>query len=383
MLINIPRVYSGGLLSNVYNNQAPLHSSAEQLLSRLFPQDQVSLSANAKLMLSIAKMLGAANGDGPSADRAATWSKLQELANGTARDGVEIWANGADPFGPGVTYAPGTTVLSGASSADVKGYERAVVSGTGGGDALYVMNDAVVAGGAGRADIHGRSSVVLSGGAGGDWIGAGQNSVISGGDGGDILFVGQGSVASGDAGNDVIRAFDSAVIAGGDGHDFIFARNYVAISGGNGSDRIAAGRDALIAGGADPDEIVAGEGSTIEGGAGDDRLYIGDKSRIVFGRGDGKDSVYGFLRGGANADFSRPNAGAVSGFVTNSTIQLRDVNAADITITRQGADLTIAINGSDDQMTIYGYSDKDNLRVEFADGTSAALADLPRQESAV
>jgi hypothetical protein len=371
----------GGLTSfNYYNNQPALHADAKQLLSRLFPQDQVSLSANAKLMLSISEMLKAANNDESSPDQAALWAKLRELSDDAAKQ-IELWAGDADATAAGTQYAAGTLVVTDASATRVKGYERAVVSGTSGGDKITAMNDAVVSGGTGNDYVFARASSVVSGGAGGDWLSAGANSIVSGGEGDDYVHTGaEGVVISGDDGQDIIRSGDRAVIAGGAGHDLIFAKNDAAISAGDGADIVVAGRNAMVSGGAGNDMMTVGANATVEGGAGIDSIYVGHHSTLVFGRGDGQDHIFGYLRSG---DARAINAADTSGFVTDSTIQLRDVNASDVTITRKGDDLTIAINGTEDRMTIHGYSDKDNLQVEFADGTSAALADLPRQESAV
>jgi hypothetical protein len=377
---SINKGYAGGVLPNTFNSQAPVTSGVGELLGRLFPQDQVTLSAAAKLMSSIADVI--AHKTGTAAERNDVWAKLQELSASDASQPFELWANNADPTAPGTTYGADVTQFTAWGGARyVSGYNEAVVAGSGGADKIYAQNDALVSAGDGDDEVYAKSSAVVSGGGGDDFLATGDKTVVSGGDGADQLRVQNDSVISGGNGSDLITAGDNDVISGGAGADWIFAGQNAVVSAGEGFDTITAGQNAMISAGDGADEITAGAGSTVEGGAGNDWIALGHHSTVIFGRGDGQDQISGFLRSSAMLHITT-DPGEVSGYFADSTIQFREgVSVSDLTLTQNGDDLVIGISGTSDQMTIHGYSDKSNLTLAFADGSSVDLASMPRAQA--
>ncbi|MBK8175074.1 MAG: hypothetical protein IPK66_07355 [Rhodospirillales bacterium] len=379
MSTTINSLYPGMVAPNTRNWQTALHPDVSSLLGRLYPQDQVSLSPTAKLMLMVQEQMAKAAGGGaamPSTEE--RWAALQQIAAAAAQ-GTPLWQGG--DVAPASSTADTPTSMTVSAHTFVTGYERAVVTGGSGGDDIQALNDVVISGGVGDDHLYARSSAVLSGGDGRDWLQAGKNAVISGGAGSDHVYVNSNAVVSLDEGDDMVLASgDNCVISGGSGRDRIDVRGANAIvSGGDDEDIIMTGQNAQVSGGTGQDEITTGAGSTVEGGEGNDVLYVAHDSTIVFGRGDGQDRVYGYLRS-AHAGSGGNNYGAASGFVRDSTIAFREgVSASDLAVSEADGNLTIAINGTTDRMTIYGYSDQDNLKLSFADGTTAALASFPRQ----
>ena len=149
-------------------------------------------------------------------------------------------------------------------------------------------------------------------GAGDDHITAyGGNDTIDAGAGNDTIDAG--------AGDDTIDA--------GTGND--------KIDGGEGNDRIDGGNgDDKIRGGKGHDELT--------GGADNDYMEGGDYEADTyhFARGHGKDTVYDWSRGAAEAD----------------TLTFHGAKAKDAVFGREGSDLTIrAYGNADDQVTVQSY----------------------------
>ncbi|MCV4339837.1 calcium-binding protein [Pseudomonas capsici] len=157
------------------------------------------------------------------------------------------------------------------------------------------------------------SDDLIEGGAGDDTLSGGAgNDTLSGGSGADTL--------NGDEGNDLLQ--------GGAGNDILY--------GGNGND--------ILDGGAGNDRL--------DGGAGDDTY--------LFGKGSGQDTIY-------YANESR--AGKLD------TIKLVGLNAADVSVARDGYDLVVRINDTTDSLRVVYHFMSDATagyqidRIEFADGS--------------
>ncbi|WP_241090048.1 calcium-binding protein [Pseudomonas viridiflava] len=155
------------------------------------------------------------------------------------------------------------------------------------------------------------------------------------------------------------------VIAGGGGDDTLNgAAGNDTLSGGTGSDTLNGddGND-LLNGGSGNDVLNGGAGNdVIDGGAGNDRLDGGAGDDIyLFGTGSGQDVIY-------YANEAR--VGKVD------TIQLVDLNAADISISRAGYDLVLRVNGTTDSLRVVYHFLSDATsgyqidRIQFADGNT-------------
>ncbi|WP_122209047.1 calcium-binding protein, partial [Pseudomonas viridiflava] len=135
------------------------------------------------------------------------------------------------------------------------------------------------------------------------------------------------------------------------------------LSGGAGADTLNGndGND-VLQGGADDDVLYGGDGSDVlDGGAGNDRLDGGAGDDIyIFGKGDGQDSIY-------YANETR--AGKMD------TVKLTDLNASDVSVTRDGMDLFIRVNGTTDSLRVIYHFLGDATagyqidRIQFADGS--------------
>ncbi|WP_019742186.1 calcium-binding protein, partial [Pseudomonas savastanoi] len=126
---------------------------------------------------------------------------------------------------------------------------------------------------------------------------AGDDSV-NGGSGNDTLSGGSGAdTLNGEDGNDVLN--------GGDGKDSLY--------GGNGNDQL-------------------------DGGAGNDMLDGGNgDDTYLFGKGSGQDSIYYAYEGRADK---------------LDTVKLIDLNAADVSVRRDGNDLLIRVLGTTDSLRV-------------------------------
>ncbi|MBX8541538.1 calcium-binding protein [Pseudomonas cichorii] len=144
-------------------------------------------------------------------------------------------------------------------------------------------------------------------------------------------------------------------LSGGAGND--------SLSGGSGADTLNGdeGND-LLQGGAGNDILYGGSGNDVlDGGAGNDRLDGGaGDDTYLFGKGSGQDTIY-------YANESR--AGKLD------TIKLVDLNAADVSVARDGYDLVVRINNTTDSLRVVYHFMSDATagyqidRIEFADGS--------------
>ncbi len=149
----------------------------------------------------------------------------------------------------------------------------------------------------------------------------------------------------GTAGNDtMIGTVDADILMGLGGND--------SLSGGAGND--------VLDGGAGNDTLYGGVSGYFSGaGAGNDTY--------VFGRGYGQDAIYDYDSTPGNID----------------TIQLKDLNLADVTIKRDATTFYLSVNGTTDVLKITDWSLGAAYRVEriqFADGSvldGATLAATP------
>ena len=273
-------------------------------------------------------------------------------------------------------------------------------------------------------------------------LGAGGNDVLDGGTGNDILYGGlSGSASTAGAGNDTYifgrgygsdTVYDSDTTPGNldtvrlkdlnpvdvtirrEGSAFVIDVNdsadelRVADWGGGASSRIervefadgsvlegadlvapflgTAANDTLT-GTAEADVLIglsgndvllgAGGNDVLDGGTGNDILYGGlsgsastagaGNDTYIFGRGYGSDTVYDYDTTAGNID----------------TIELKDLNPADVTIRRDSSSFYISINGAADQLRLPDWAQGADYRVErvrFADGSvleGAALTAMP------
>ncbi|WP_327194214.1 calcium-binding protein, partial [Pseudomonas syringae] len=190
----------------------------------------------------------------------------------------------------------------------------------------------------------------LTGYATDDLIDAGAgDDTVSGGAGNDTLVGGSGDdTVSGGAGNDSLAGGSGAdTLNGEEGNDLL--------QGGSGND--------ILNGGAGNDVLDGGAGNDrLDGGAGDDTY--------LFGKGSGQDTIY-------YANESR--VGKVD------TIQLVDLNAADVSVSRDSYDLVIRINGTTDTLRVVYHFMSDATagyqidRIQFADGSAWDLNAIKTQ----
>lgn len=188
----------------------------------------------------------------------------------------------------------------------------------------------------------GNNNDFLSGGAGIDTMtGDAGDDVLIGGDGNDIMHGNaDNDTMSGDGGNDQMWG-DAGVdeIDGGDGDD--------TVSGGDGDDRLygSAGSDQL-AGDLGNDKLDGGDGNdTLSGGDGNDTLTGGTGNDSL--SGDAGDDTYIF-------DASSGSDVIVDSAGTNGIV-FKEVNAANLWITRSGNDLRIGVIGGAPFVTVQGY----------------------------
>ncbi|WP_426112036.1 calcium-binding protein [Pseudomonas sp. DSP3-2-2] len=135
------------------------------------------------------------------------------------------------------------------------------------------------------------------------------------------------------------------------------------LTGGAGADTLNGneGNDVLL-GGADNDSLYGGEGNDVlDGGAGNDRLDGGaGDDTYIFGKGAGQDTIY-------YANETR--AGKLD------TVKLTDLNATDVSVTRDGMDMVIRVNGTTDSLRVMYHFQGDATagyqidRIQFADGS--------------
>lgn len=148
------------------------------------------------------------------------------------------------------------------------------------------------------------------------------------------------------AGDDHITAYGgNDTIHAGAGNDTIEAgAGDDTIDAGTGNDKIDGGEgNDKIDGGDGDDTLYGGKGhDELTGGAGNDHMQGGDyeSDTYHFARGHGKDSVYDWSRGAAEAD----------------TLTFHGAKAKDAVFGREGSDLTIrAYGNADDQVTVQSY----------------------------
>ena len=137
--------------------------------------------------------------------------------------------------------------------------------------------------------------------------------------------------------NDIIHGSEkNDEISGNDGNDTLNGNDgNDTLKGDNGDDKLNGGNgDDTLYGGKGHDELT--------GGAGNDDLQGGDYEADTyhFARGHGKDTVYDWSRGAAEAD----------------TLTFHGAKAKDAVFGREGSDLTIrAYGNADDQVTVRSY----------------------------
>ena len=148
-----------------------------------------------------------------------------------------------------------------------------------------------------------------------------------------------------DAGEDLYGWESHDTIHAGAGNDTIEAgAGDDTIDAGTGNDKIDGGEgNDKIDGGDGDDTLYGGKGhDELTGGAGNDDLQGGDYEADTyhFARGHGKDTVYDWSRGAAEAD----------------TLTFHGAKAKDAVFGREGSDLTIrAYDNADDQVTVRSY----------------------------
>jgi Ca2+-binding RTX toxin-like protein len=333
---------------------------------------------------------------------------------------VADWASGSAFRIERIVFGDGA-VLSGDAL-------NAVIFGTAGDDIVKGTNDADVMYGLGGNDS-------LYGGLGGDTLDGGAgNDTLYGGIGGYSLNSGAGNdtyVYGKGYGNDTIYDYDTTLgnvdtvkLVGLNARDVTIGRDnanwYLTVNatgemlrvadwGGGSAFRIervvfadgsvldgaalaktpfrgTAGNDSLTATAGDDvvyglggnDWLYGGAGNDVlDGGAGDDLLYGGfggynagsgaGNDTYVYGRGYGNDTIYDFDATAGNLD----------------TIQLKDLNAADVTLSRDTSTFYLKVNATGETLRVADWGGGSAFRVErlvFADGTamdSAALWATP------
>ena len=169
--------------------------------------------------------------------------------------------------------------------------------------------------------------------------------------------------------NDVLYGRGGAdILDGGAGRDSLYGETgNDTLRGGAGSDALFGdvGNDALFGQGGN-DSLDGGDGNdTLDGGAGNDTLSGGNGSdTYVFGKGSGNDTINNYAW-----DDTTPNKLDV--------IQLTGLNAADVTLRRDGDDLLIRVNAAADTLRVSAYFSEDAAslagyavqQIRFADAT--------------
>lgn len=289
-----------------------------------------------------------------------------DFFEGNGGNDTMIGGAGEDEFYGGT----GNDVLQGEDGHDL-------LFGDAGDDTLIGgAGDDILMGGEGNDGISaGAGDDLLTGDAGDDALMAGDgNDVLDGGAGNDVLEgeagddalmggSGQDSLHGG-AGSDVISAgADNDQAFGGDGNDTIYGEEGIDnLQGELGNDTIYGGADAdFIDGGLGHDSLYGGEGDDVViGQVGDDMLTGGQGADALAG-GHGEDVLIGgtgddTLDGGDDADMYLATLGDGADVITDSagldTLVLADVEAADVSLSRDGNNLVVAYGAAGDSVTV-------------------------------
>jgi Ca2+-binding RTX toxin-like protein len=163
--------------------------------------------------------------------------------------------------------------------------------------------------------------------------------------------------------NDIIYAF------GGDDSIYGMAGNDT-LYGGAGNDGLVGGIGNDTLNGEAGNDSLTGEAGddTLKGGLGDDGLYGNDGSdTYVYASGDGNDYIW-------------DNDGSATRLLSVDTLKFTNLNAADITVSRNGWQAFVTVNATGETITLehqfndlYSWGDPAAGRIEkflFADGTS-------------
>lgn len=197
----------------------------------------------------------------------------------------------------------------------------------------------------------------------------------------DYVDQGQGQEAT--TGNDNLYGYAAAdTISAGGGDDIVYGyAGDDVIDGGNGVDNLQGGEgNDAIRGGTDSDMLLGGDGNDdLQGGAEGDTIY-GDASNDLLDGGVGNDT----LDGGVGDDVYLFGAGVgtdtIYAYDTTlgkvDTVQLSGLNAANITLRREGNDLLLLVNGASDSLRVSSHFYDDAAggfqidKIQFADGSS-------------
>lgn len=231
-------------------------------------------------------------------------------------------------------------------------------------------------------DNHGDDTIIFKAGYGTDVVSdaAGNNTIELSGlsiddatvyrDGGDLIL----SFSTGDS-LVIKQYFDGAGfqnfsvggtklgdlikdIHGTDNDDWMSGSNDGgALYGGNGNDNLNGGnRNDQLYGETGNDNLYGNDGDDVlDGAGGNDYLSGGNgNDTYIFGKGYGNDSIDDW--GGS------------------STVNFKDINADEITVSHQDANLVVSVNGSSDSLVINGYQwNQGGYTFEFADGTTGTV----------
>lgn len=231
-------------------------------------------------------------------------------------------------------------------------------------------------------DDHGDDTIIFKAGYGTDVVSdaAGNNTIELSGlsiddatvyrDGGDLIL----SFSTGDS-LVIKQYFDGAGfqnfsvggtklgdlikdIHGTDNDDWMSGSNDGgALYGGNGNDNLNGGnRNDQLYGETGNDNLYGNDGDDVlDGAGGNDYLSGGNgNDTYIFGKGYGNDSIDDW--GGS------------------STLNFKDINADEITVSHQDANLVVSVNGSSDSLVINGYQwNQGGYTFEFADGTTGTV----------
>ncbi|WP_269321412.1 putative Ig domain-containing protein [Paracidovorax avenae] len=137
------------------------------------------------------------------------------------------------------------------------------------------------------------------------------------------------------------------------------------VDGGKGDDSLTGDdwKDTLLGGAGDDTLQGKGGDDVLDGGAGNDKIMGGSgRDTVLFGRGDGRDDYYAGAAAQGSGDVLRLKEG---------------VALSDLVLLRAQDDLVVRIAGGTDQLIAYSaFSTQALDRLEFADGSVVALADL-------
>ena len=137
--------------------------------------------------------------------------------------------------------------------------------------------------------------------------------------------------------------------------------------GTSGDDTLTGTTEDDVLRGLEGNDVLLGAGGNdvLDGGAGNDTLY-GGVSGYTSGAGAGND-IYLFARGyGSDSIYDYDTAAG-----NRDTIRLLDLNAADVTLWRDGSTFVIDVNGTSDRIRVPGWGDGASRieRIEFEDGS--------------